>query len=230
MRPVHKQKNYLTYTQYGDAKPLLINQLGQFCSYCERYVNPESALEVEHVLYKDKYTRLETSWRNFLLSCKHCNTIKGQKEIDFSHIHLPHLHNTFLSFTYQPSGKITINSAIKGTSEEPKAQALMGLVGLDREPSNKKYNSSDNLVEKRRNAWALAKRYLDKYEASPPTTDIDCLIDLVRSNGFWSIWMKVFENHTEVRKELITVFDVPRTACFDNTTTIPKPRRKNRII
>lgn len=228
MRPIKKQKNTTVYKKYGDAKLLLISQLGQYCSYCEMYVNPESALEVEHVLYKRKYHSLENSWRNFLLSCKHCNTIKGQKEVNFSQIHLPHLNNTFLSFSYHANGKISINPALTHTLEEQKAQNLMELVGLDREPLNKKYKSSDDLVEKRKNVWVLARRYLQKYEAA--TADLDNIVDLVKSNGFWSIWMKVFENHVTVRQALINGFGVSSTNCFDSITSTPLPRRtKGRI-
>lgn len=225
MRPIIKRRNTKVYNEYGEAKSDLILHIGHFCSYCERHVSPESALEVEHILPKSKYPYLINSWRNFLLSCKHCNTIKSSKDLIISEIHLPHLNNTFLSFEYKISGKINIHPNLIGTVVEIKAQNLLDLVGLDREPSNKKYHSADNLVEKRKNTFTLAQRYLSKYEAQ--TADNEIIIDLALKTGFWSIWMEVFQNHLQIRQLLIHHFPNTAAECFDANTQ-PIFRRKQR--
>ncbi|MGC1379345.1 MAG: hypothetical protein WA821_24150, partial [Anaerolineales bacterium] len=55
MRPVdrgaHPQKqdgSLVEFLKYQDAKPHLIKQLGEYCSYCEMQLS--SALAVEHML------------------------------------------------------------------------------------------------------------------------------------------------------------------------------------
>lgn len=54
------------YPHYQDAKPLLADNLGEYCSYCEIPVQDFRALAVEHVQPKGlpQYEALATSWDN----------------------------------------------------------------------------------------------------------------------------------------------------------------------
>jgi len=46
--------------------------------------------------------------------------------------------------------------------------------------------------------------------------------------GFFSMWMAAFENHPEVRLELISTFPNTAADCFDPVTTVPvSPRPAN---
>lgn len=49
MRPVYRSSKDKTYDPYGKAKPDLVEELGDYCSYCGKQV-VWSALEVEHIL------------------------------------------------------------------------------------------------------------------------------------------------------------------------------------
>jgi hypothetical protein len=68
MRPIDKGNAPQVFTNYQDAKPFLTNQLGTYCSYCERRI--ATNLAVEHILPKDinlPYAHLRNEWTNFLL-------------------------------------------------------------------------------------------------------------------------------------------------------------------
>jgi uncharacterized protein (TIGR02646 family) len=213
MRPVNKNlytQNKTTYSPYGKAKDDLFSAIGNFCSYCERE-GFHSALDVEHI--KDKYTypSEELSWDNFLLSCKNCNSCKSTKEI--TNVLLPDRDNTFEVFVYLESGFIQCHPALTNEVKQ-KAQALIDLVRLDRIPGRKGYNGNDKLWQERKAKWELAQRYLKKYQLND--CDIETIKDLALESGFWSIWMRAFENFPEVQKELINSFKGTRKEFFQN--------------
>lgn len=210
MRPVDKTlftSNKIEYDVYGDAKPDLFAAIGGYCSFCERQ-GFSSALAVEHIEHKDKHPEKEKLWDNFLLACANCNSIKGTKEIDFSKIILPHLHDTCVPFQYLESGYIRVRD---GIGESEKAKALVALVGLDRRPGHPEYSTKDTRWQERKKVWELCNRYVIKYQKG---CDIETIVDLAISNGFWSIWMSAFEAFPEVKKELILNFKGTRKSCF----------------
>jgi uncharacterized protein (TIGR02646 family) len=202
------------YNKYGDALPILEANLGQYCSYCEVF---SSDTEVEHIISKDQDKSLETKWNNFLIACGRCNG-KGNKSnnlVDLDNIYFPDTHNTFICFSYLEGGIVQLNPAL-ATNERQKAENLMNLVGLDKYPSNKKYPKhtlNDKQWSFRRTAWELAEKYLDKF--TKETTDVDTIIDLALSRGFFSVWFTVFQAHDDVKKALIEKFIGTTTECFD---------------
>lgn len=213
MRPVDKSKytkNKASYDLYGNAKPDLIKAIGNYCSYCER-VAFSSALDVEHIEDKKHNPTKEYLWSNFLLACKNCNSIKGTDPINFSSIFLPHLDNTFTAFEYLESGFIKISTTCTG-EHKTKATNLINLVGLDRIPGHGNYSPKDERWLERKKCWELATRYLSKYTNNK--ADIETIKDLALSIGFWSIWMNIFQDFTEVKKELILTFSGTRDVYF----------------
>ncbi|WP_290799437.1 hypothetical protein [Flavihumibacter sp. UBA7668] len=102
MRPVVKSVrndalgNPLTFADWSDAKPDLINEIGSFCSFCEKY-NSRAALHVEHILGKKCknaagdliYDHLKFSWDNFLLGCVNCNSVKVNKDVNVLNPYMP---------------------------------------------------------------------------------------------------------------------------------------------
>ncbi len=213
MRPVDKTRyttNQVEYNPYGDAKPDLIAAIGKFCSYCERE-GFSSALDVEHIEDKDAHPDKKFLWDNFLLACKNCNSIKGTKEIDFPNIILPHLQNTFSPFEYLESGLIKIKDEVVEPSRS-RVVALVELVGLDRRPGHPRYSTKDDRWQERKQAWELSQKYRQKYIAGK--CDIETIIDLSLTNGFWSIWMSTFEDFLEVQRELIDSFQGTRLELF----------------
>lgn len=213
MRPVDKTRytaNQVEYKPYGNAKPDLIAAIGKYCSFCERE-GFSSALDVEHIEYKDTHKDKEFLWDNFLLACKNCNSIKGTKEIDFLNIWLPHIQDTFSPFEYLESGFIKIKDEITEPLKS-KITALVDLVGLDRRPGHARYSTKDDRWQERKQAWELSKKYKQKYIAG--SCDIGTIIDLSLNSGFWSIWMNSFEDFPEIRSALIGNFNGTRLINF----------------
>lgn len=211
------------YKPYRTAKqPLAIN-LGEYCSFCE-VPKCDEALHVEHVAYQKGHPNLEFSWSNFLLSCQRCNggDNKGVTDVILADIHLPHQNNTLLSIQYTIGGMVRIHPNLeKDSLEYTKAQKLIDLVGLDKRPGHKKHLPNDKRWNRRRIAWQLATKYLQKWENK--TIEVDTIMDLAKSNGFFSVWFSVFEYHSEIRKALVKAFSGTATACFDsNYQPIPR--------
>lgn len=229
MRPLEKrpwptddQGAPKTYSPYGKAKDDLIDNLGPYCSFCERE-GYYSALDVEHIQPKGltQYAHLEENWDNFLLGCKNCNPIKGDKDVVLTDIFLPHQNNTVLIFEYLQGGLIQLSSHLTST-ERKKAKRLMDLVGLDRRPGRPNYSTRDKRWQDRMNVYNLAERYLGKYENGTASEDV--VVDLARASGFWSVWMCVFDQHAEVKNRLIAEFPGTCMHCFDVNA---QPLRRN---
>jgi hypothetical protein len=199
-----------TYSPYGTAKDDLIADLGYYCSFCE-WEQPYSSLAVEHVQakkYLDQagiaiYAHLAENWDNFLLACRHCNSIKGNQDVVLPGSYLPHLTNTWHCFTFRQGGLVELNQHL-AASELAAATTLLELVGLDRRPGHPHYSTKDRRWQKRYNAWRLAERYEAKYSAGK--ADAETVCDLAVECGFWSVWMTVFAAHPTVQAELVVAF------------------------
>ncbi len=214
MRPVDKSRytdNRDTYNPYAKAKEDLIEALGSFCSYCERK-GYFSSLDVEHIEDKANNPQKKYDWGNFLLACRNCNPTKGTKPVDFDEILMPHIDNTFILFAYLESGLIGLNPSLNDILR-PKAKALMDLIGLDRLPGHPKCSPKDKRWQERKKAWELAKRYLDKFNKGIGSPEI--IKDLALQTGFWSIWMTVFEDHADIKTELVDAFPGTRLELFN---------------
>jgi len=202
------------YSPYRKAKPALRANLGDYCSYCEVPIFVERNIEVEHIQPKGltKYSVLKTRWSNFLLSCSTCNAPdnKDTKDVVLGDCHLPHRNNTFKSLEYKAGGVVIVNPILSGISRVH-AQALLELVGLDKSPITS--NPTDTRWEGRSINWNLANRYLQKYIRHE--IDVDSIIELVMSRGYWSIWYTVFKGCDEIRRRLISDFPGTCASCFD---------------
>jgi hypothetical protein len=62
---------------YRQANVHLMEQLGDYCSYCEIYV--PGHLHVEHSIPKSEFPLRTLAWENFLRACPPCNSSKGQR-------------------------------------------------------------------------------------------------------------------------------------------------------
>ena len=215
-----------TYTDYTDAKAILVANLDCSCSYCENAYNLERDLQVEHIQPKglSRYTPLKTKWSNFLLACPTCNGMdnKGEKDVKLEEVHLPHRNNTYLSLVYREGGVVEVNPVLTGEAYKH-AENLWKLVGLNKTPETS--SSKDKRWEKRGIDWKLANRFLAKYRANK--ADVETIIELVKGRGGWSIWFTVFEGVDEVRKALINDFRGTAAECFDaNNHYAPRPRNE----
>lgn len=223
MRPV--RRNYSPqsgdFNNHRDAYPYLISRLGSYCSYCERYVATQ--LAVEHVQPKGlpQYDTLKGRWDNYLLACVNCNSTKGDKDVVLPDVLLPDRDNTFAAFQYQSDGSIVVPGGATPAS------ATLALVGLDRRISqftdeNGKMVAIDRVAQ-RIEAWASALEAKSDVDGNPGVTAVRRLAtELAAKTGFFSIWMTVFSGDTDMRNRLIDAFTGTRdSGCFDPYTTAP---------
>lgn len=217
------------YNPYGDARPVLLANLGPYCSYCEQYFSNGTNLQTEHVQPKGytvngvkPYDHLKTRWDNFLLGCQTCNGKgnKGSKDVVLTDIHLPHRNNTYLSLQYREAGVVVPNPQLQGQSLA-NAQALIDLLGLDKEESD-----TDGRCGMRRAAWDKATCYLADYERGE--IKLPRLMDYIKIYGCWSIWFTVFIHHREVRQALVEDFPGTSRQCFD-AAYLPIPRNPRNL-
>ncbi|MDT8872971.1 HNH endonuclease [Komagataeibacter rhaeticus] len=110
----------------------MLGRLGLYCSYCERRI--KTNLAVEHIQPKGvpATAYLETEWTNFLLACVNCNSTKGHKPANPADILLPDRDNTFLAYEYTIDGLVQVQSGITGPTAT-KAEALLTLTGLNKD-------------------------------------------------------------------------------------------------
>jgi hypothetical protein len=152
-------------------------------------------------------------WTNFLLACVNCNSTKGKKAVVLSDILLPDRDNTFAAFTYTMDGRVELSSIAINNRLSNLAQNTLSLTGLDK-------NATDR-VSQRLEVWAVAEEAKADIDASPNNNAIRRgAIRTAQGYGFFSIWMKVFENDADMRNRLIDAFAGTRdSGCFDPITT-----------
>lgn len=224
------------FADYEDAKPYLLSRLGHFCSYCERRI--ATNLAVEHIQPKGlpQYEALEKKWDNLLLACVNCNSTKRDKDVLLDQFYLPDRDNTFAAFDYQQDGTI---HEIPGDAMGKRTLALTGLNKPIREVFDENgVRVALDRVADRMTVWGIA---LDsKAElAACPTDGIRRLIVIAAiGHGFFSIWMKVFDGDAVMRKMLIDGFGTGADYrgfagtdkdCFDNQTLPVSPRSANTL-
>jgi uncharacterized protein (TIGR02646 family) len=215
MRPIERGLAPRSYQQYGDAIEDLTAQLGKYCSYCERHI--PVGLAVEHVLPKSLHPEIETKWTNFLLGCTNCNSVKGAQSVEIDKFLWPDQDNTFLAIIYSKGGFVILANNLN-TKQQVKAQALLNLVGLQRHPASgwEQPARRDKRWQDRENIWAAAERCKELFESLGQSAEArELVLKFAQSRGFFSIWMMVFENYPEVKRELIQLLPGTAICCFD---------------
>ncbi len=170
MRPINRGNSPQVYTDYKNAKPDLVDRLGTYCSFCERRI--PTNLAVEHIFPKDDnlpYAHLRNEWNNFLLSCVNCNSAKGTQIISTSNYLLPDRDNTFPYFDYQENGMVEVFEGNYDDDIVEMAQKVISLVNLN---LNNHPNWNDSImfsaierIGQRVQAWVQAK---DAYSINNP--------------------------------------------------------------
>lgn len=239
VRPIRRGKSpQKNFAKYQDAKPYLVSRLGAYCSYCERPVSTN--LAVEHIQpKKGDYGKpnLAKTWKNFLLACVNCNSIKGAKQVLFTDLFFPDRDNTSISFIYTADGKISVSSSLPVHLTKV-AENTLALTGLDRKNVDERDEKGTlvalNRVSQRKEAWLMAKRTQKRILGKPYDNDLrEGAIDVAIYVGYFSVWMTVFADDIDMRKRLIKAFDHAGTGnypgeygtessgCFDPVTTEP---------
>jgi uncharacterized protein (TIGR02646 family) len=230
MRPVRKglSPQAQDFDDYKDAKPDLVARLGSYCSYCERYI--PTNLAVEHIQPKtlSAYQHLEGRWDNFLLGCVNCNSSKGQKDVILQNYLLPDRDNTFAAFKYLANGEIHPSPAAISAGLEQKAKETLKLVGLDKDqidtPDINGRQVALDRKSQRMQAWLEAETALLDLRDNPSDRLMGYIVKLAIQTGFFSIWMTVFSQDPQMRNKLIDGFASTRDSqCFDSNGTVISP-------
>ncbi|MDP2188803.1 MAG: HNH endonuclease [Sphingobacteriaceae bacterium] len=206
------------YKPYGNAKAVLLRNFGHspnyYCNYCDRLI-PMVNMEVEHILPKSvaRYEHLEFSWTNFLLSCKNCNLAKGAENIDFDEFYWPHIHNTRPIFVVNVDGTISCNPGLDA-AEQNISQETIRLLNLDCGHTTPRRQPQDDRYMAREYVLRLAERKL--IQRRDGKLNDDDIIELAITNGFWLVWMQVFEEFPGIRTGLIHAFKNTYEDCLDD--------------
>jgi uncharacterized protein (TIGR02646 family) len=242
MRPVRRGASPQAgdFQPYDKAQPFLISRLGSYCSYCERRIATQ--LAVEHIQPKGlpAYAALVGRWENYLLGCVNflgcvnCNSTKKDKDVLLANILLPDRDNTFVAFAYSPDGKVQPSKTAEIHGLAQKARDTLALTGLDKRISqvldeNSKQVAMDR-VSQRMEVWAIAEEARSDVAANPGN---DVLLKWVVRNalasGFFSIWLTLFKHDQDMCDRLIDAFSGTReSGCFqpgspDPVTPAPNP-------
>jgi uncharacterized protein (TIGR02646 family) len=238
MRPVCRGASPQShdFDTYKDALPHLVSRLGGYCSYCERRVVTQ--LAVEHIQPKDGphgHPHLIGRWNNYLLACVNCNSTKGRKEVVLADLVLPDRDNTFASFVYLPDGTVAPAPGLS-PALQAKACATLALTGLGKEECGARDEYGKLIAldrsSQRMETWLIAAEAKSDIDANPSNPALRRLaVTLAKAQGFFSIWMTVFHDDIDMRNRFIDAFEGTRTSgCFDATTTLavspaPNPDR-----
>lgn len=207
MRSVDKGVNLVPYTKYRDAMPDLVARLGWYCSYCEMEISNEP--DVEHVQPKTKGGELNML-ENFLLGCKKCNKIKGNKNPDRNGHLWPDEDNTSVAYEYYNEIYVKPAAVIAGKGEESFASNTLKLTGIDKLPRKvhqpSKAIKRDPRWQKRRTAWNKAERALINWGKNPSNELSDQIAQTAHSTGFYSIWVLKFAHEPLVLAAIKSLF------------------------
>lgn len=210
--PVDANGKQIKFSKYEEARPELIKRLGELCSYCEMHL--DAGLAVEHIQPKNLQEDKKLLWENFLLACVNCNSTKGETDINDSNIAdylWPDVNNTFLALKYSEGGVVEVNTD-QPLAVQEKAQRLIKLVGLDKNPANNS-TASDRRWKNRFSEWEKANRAKTRLSQTDTPQMREQILDTAES--YFSIWMTVFSEDPTMLNALIQKFHGTATECFD---------------
>jgi uncharacterized protein (TIGR02646 family) len=228
MRPIDKTPNQGPFQKYEDAQQPLTTQLGEYCSYCERWI--ASAIHVEHKLPKNDYPAEKLKWENFLLSCSNCNSGKGHGLIDLDEFVWPDADNTFRAFQYDAEGRVRTISGF-GPQIDANIQRTWLMLGFNRHTDHLfagvvKPTKKDHRWSHRQKAWETAVHVKNGLAICDTPERRAEIAEIATQRGMFSIWMTVFKDDADIRHRLIAAFKGTAAYCFDGASlAIPRPGR-----
>ncbi|WP_281883486.1 HNH endonuclease [Paenibacillus sp. YYML68] len=214
----------IQFTKYQEARGHLIERIGAYCSYCERALGGDTA--VEHIQPKSLVPGLTLSWDNFLLACVNCNSIKTNKQITLSNYFWPDNDNTAMAFEYSVGAIISPSQTLNAHQRQVAINTIK-LTGLDRVPSLDPLinpEATDRRWRERRTAYDKAERAKTRLRDSDTIQMREQIVETATSTGFFSIWMNVFKDDVNMMTRFISAFVGTSISCYDtNCTLIPRP-------
>lgn len=241
MRPIERGNSPQAqdYKNYRDAFPHLVSRIGSYCTYCERRI--PTNLAVEHIQPKGlpQYAPLIGRWDNFVLGCVNCNGTKTDKDVVLANVLLPDRDNTAAAFVYTPDGKVAPAPGLTAAQHQMAVDTL-SLCGLDKRPSqvtdeNGQIVAIDRYTQ-RMEVWAVALTSKKDLSETPTAGMRRSIVKMAQFAGFFSIWMQVFDDDVQMRQMLIDGFsdgnnffgfEGTARSCFDANAHPVTPRPPN---
>ena len=193
-----------------------------YCSYCERRM--PTNLAVEHIQPKGlpQYKALEGRWDNFLLGCVNCNSTKGDQDVVLADYVIPDRDNTAAVFDYALDGRIEIAPGMSG-NVIAMAKRTLAVTGLDKRASEV-LDANGQLVaidrfNQRMEVRRIAETSRSDLAAYRTPQTMNLVANSALGHGHFSIWIDVFEDDREMRQLLIERFPGTASDCFDSVTS-----------
>jgi hypothetical protein len=229
MRPIRRGSSPIAaeYQDYKKAKPDLVARLGLYCSFCERRIPTNMA--VEHIQPKGlaAHAHLIGRWDNFLLACVNCNSTKKDKDVNMANVLLPDRDNTFAALHYLCDGSIQASPLAIAAGLDQMVTDTLALTGLDAAAQNSPDANSRQIaldrVSQRMETWLVAIESRDDLAAAPQNVALQSqIVKTATACGFFSIWMTVFQSNSTMLNSFIDAFDGTRASgCFAQITGLP---------
>ena len=232
MRPVDKGLSpYKEIAKYQDAEPYLEEKLGAYCSFCEMPLN--NAPAVEHKESKHSGGAL-TDWSNLLLACTYCNSRKSEKvkKGELNKWIWPDAHNTCLAYYYE-NGKPKVNEEYLASINNgllQRAKQTFDDLALDYYPKKGQVpRYKDKRWSRRFEAYRMAENakvdWLKCKDTDFRSMYISAVVGMAKGQGFFSVWLKIFEDETDIKNALIEAFPGTDKSSFDQNGNLK--RREN---
>lgn len=217
MRPINKgSKPIMKVTKYRDYYDVLKNRIGCYCSYCERPL-PNSELPIEHVRPQSTNKEYTLCWNNLLLSCYTCNSHKDKCEqqlrnindLNFGVYAFPHIYDTYHLITYPEPTYMPIFNENQDPIYKSKVDNLLKLLKIENidNLTEEELLEENEISSKRIMSGQEAKELREDLNKDMSQEKIDGAIKKIKREivkcGFWSIWMKYFEDIDEIKLMLL---------------------------
>lgn len=208
--PLDNDNNPVCFSDYKRARNPLIERMGDYCSYCEIPLSDRT--DVEHIQPKNSNPGLRLVWTNFLLACTSCNSVKGDTPVNLADYYWPDRDNTLRAFVYSRDMPPEVAPGLSA-SQATIAENTLHLTGLEREPNAPTQPTTrDKRWKKRRTAWGKAVHAKQLLARNRHADMRKSIVNTATSSGFWSVWMTVFQNDTDIRNRFIDAFPGTRAS------------------
>jgi hypothetical protein len=215
------------------AKELLIERLGEYCSYCECRVT--QLIELEHKIPQNlaksgvvPWSEIDC-WENYTLACKACNVRKLDADTRPLNSYLwPDTDNPLLALEYSPGRTPAAALDIPPDLRE-RINHTIRLLGLDRDSnSHPRATKKDKRYIFRDGAWLASAEILDVMEMYPGIESSPqgrkLFESMIKEKGFFSVYYTAFKDQPILRSIVLDAFPGTARSCFHHQTGEPIPR------
>jgi len=119
---------------------------------------------------------------------------------------------------YLPGGIVRANPTLP-TSLQDKAQAIIELTGIDKDPGtpgmDRRPTAADQRWLRRQQVWKFAERCRQDLMTQDTTVVRGLIVANAVARGLFSIWWTVFLGDQDMRRRLREAFAGTDTGCFD---------------